>query len=168
MKRSEKEDYVNQLRSDVESAQIVVAARQGGLTVSQMTDLRAKMREAGGAVKVVKNTLARLAVKGSKCEGIAEHFVGPVVIGYSQDPVAAAKVFVNFSEKNDRMEVLAGNFGGQVLAKSGVEGLAKLPSLDELRGKLVGLLVAPATKIARVVQAPGTSVARVITAYAEK
>lgn len=168
MKRSEKITYVENLRSSLDGASLVVAARQGGLTVGQMTSLRAEMRRSGGSVKVLKNTLAARAVEGSKFEGMTQHFVGPVVIGYSKDPVAAAKVFVEFANKNDRLEVIAGNLDGQPLVKRSVEDLAKLPPIDELRGKILGVLMAPATKLACVLQAPGSQVARVVSAYAHK
>ena len=168
MKRSEKEVYVAQLRASLDDKKIVVAGRQGGLTVADITALRASMRESGGAVKVLKNRLAKRAFEGSQFESIAEHFTGPVIIGSSSDPVAAAKVFVEFAEANSKLEVISGNLDGKNLAKGDVEALAKLPSIEELRGKIVGVLVAPASRIARVLQAPGTQVARVLAAHVEK
>jgi len=168
VKRSEKEVYVAQLRESLDDKEIVVVARQGGLAVSDITSLRVKMRQGGGAVKVLKNKLAKRAFAGSKFETISEHFTGPVIIGSSSDTIAAAKVFVDFAEENEKLEVIAGNLDGKTLTKQNVESLAKLPSMDELRGKIVGVLVAPASRIARVLQAPGTQVARVLGAHVEK
>ena len=117
---------------------------------------------------MTKNRLARIALKGTEFEHIADSFVGPTAIAVSDDPVAAAKVAVDYAKTNDKLQIIGGALGGQVLDKNGVEALAKLPSLDELRGRLVGVIQAPAQKVAAVLQAPGGQLARVFNAYAQK
>ena len=147
---------------------LVVVAHQTGLTVAESSDLRRQMRDAGAEFKVTKNRLTRLALEGTKFEGIKDLFKGPTAIAVSADPVAAAKVTVEFAKKNDKLVVLGAGFGDEILDVDGVKALASLPSLDELRGKIVGLLQAPATKVAGVLQAPAGQLARVIGAYASK
>ena len=139
--------------------------RNSGLDVAEMTSLRNEMREAGASLKVAKNRLARLALEGTEIESIGEYLSGPAVLGYSEDPVAAAKILVKFAKKNEKLEVLGGAMGTTILDLSGVKALAELPSLDELRGKLVGLLQAPAGKLVSVTQAPAGQLARVFGAY---
>lgn len=168
MLRSEKEQKVAALHEAFANAQLVVITHQSGMTVAQSTDLRRKMREAGARFHVTKNRLARIALKGTEFEHIADSFVGPTAIAVSDDPVAAAKVAVDYAKTNDKLQIIGGALGGQVLDKNGVEALAKLPSLDELRGRLVGVIQAPAQKIAAVLQAPGGQLARVFNAYAQK
>jgi large subunit ribosomal protein L10 len=133
-----------------------------------MTALRAKMREAGGGVKVAKNRLVKLALKGTDAEPISDLFEGPTVIAFSKDPVAAAKVAVDFSKVHEKLVVRGGAMGRTALDAEGVKALAALPSLDELRGKLVGLIASPATKVVRVLNAPAGQLARVLAAHAEK
>jgi large subunit ribosomal protein L10 len=168
MDRKDKEAFVTSLRSALEDAGIVIVTRQTALTVAESTDLRVKMRDAGANFKIAKNTLAKIAMKGLPCEGLIEQFSGPTAIAYSKDPIAAAKVIANFSKTNNKMEIIAGVFGDKVLDANGVQQLATLPSLDELRGKLIGLIQAPATKVAAVVQAPAGQLARVFSAYGNK
>lgn len=168
MDRGAKEALVSQLNQSLAAAGLVVVTRQTGLTVAETTKLRRQMREAGASFKVAKNRLARLALKGTKFEALGEQMMGPTGIAYSSDPVAAAKVAVQFAKTNVKLTVLAGALPGQVLSAEGVEALSKLPSLDELRGTLIGLLQAPATKVAGVVQAPAAQLARVLSAYANK
>lgn len=168
MEKHEKEAFVTSLRSALESAECVVITRQSGLTVTESSDLRAKMRAADASFKVAKNTLAKIALEGLPFEDLKEHFEGPTAIAYSKDPIAAAKVVADFLKTNKKMEIVAGAFGSKILDVSGVEALAKMPSLNELRGKIVGLLQAPATKVAGVVQAPAGQLARVFAAYASK
>jgi large subunit ribosomal protein L10 len=141
---------------------------QSGLTVTEVTDLRDRMRSSGASYKVLKNTLARIAVKDTQCMGITDLLIGPTALAFSQDPVAAARVVVEFSEKNEKIKVLGGCLGDKVLNANEVKALAKLPSLDELRAKLLGVIVAPATQIARIVQEPAAQLARVISAYGNK
>ncbi|MAL00006.1 MAG: 50S ribosomal protein L10 [Citromicrobium sp.] len=168
MDRSQKTDAVAQLNNVFNEAGVVVVTRNLGLTVAESTDLRAKMREAGATYQVAKNRLAKIALKDTDYAGIEEYLNGPTALAYSADPVAAAKAVVEFAKTNDRIEVVGGSMGSQVLDEAGVRSLASMPSLDELRGKLVGLVNAPATKIAQVVNAPANKLARVFGAYAAK
>ncbi len=165
MDRAQKREMVAFLRDVFVSSTSVVVVRNTGLDVSEMTSLRNEMREAGASLKVAKNRLARLALEGTEIESVGEYLVGPAVLGYSEDPVAAARVLVKFAKKNEKLEVLGGVMGTTMLDLSGVKALAELPSLDELRGKLVGLLQAPAGKLASVTQAPAGQLARVFSAY---
>ena len=168
MDRSQKTDAVAQLNEVFNEAGVVVVTRNLGLSVAESTDLRAKMREAGATYQVAKNRLAKIALKDTDYAGIEEYLTGPTALAYSEDPVAAAKAVVEFAKSNDRIEVVGGSMGSQVLDEAGVRALASMPSLDELRGKLVGLVNAPATKIAQVVNAPANKLARVFGAYAAK
>ena len=165
MDRTEKEDLVAWLKQVLVEATLVVVTHYSGLTVAQMTDLRGQMRSAGASFKVTKNRLTRLAVEGTDLHELGGFFTGPTAIAYSGDPVAAARVAVNFAKENGNLVILGGSFNGQILDVDGVNTLAKLPSLDELRGKLVGLINAPATRIAGMLRAPAGQVARVIGAY---
>ena len=168
MDRSQKADAVAQLNAVFNEAGVVVVTRNLGLTVAQSTELRQKMREAGGSYKVAKNRLAKLALKDTDYAGISDFLSGPTALGYSEDPVAAAKVVVDFAKANDKLEVVGGSMGDQLLDEAGVKALASMPSLDELRGTIVGLVNAPATKIAQVVNTPANKLARVFGAYAAK
>jgi large subunit ribosomal protein L10 len=166
--RAEKSEAVTALNQVFKDAGTVVVAHYTGLTVAQMTAFRAKMRDAGAGVKVAKNRLAKLALKGTDAETIADLFKGPTVIAYSKDPIAAAKVATEFAKANDKLVILGGSMGRTSLDANGVKALASLPSLDELRGKLVGLIASPATRVAQVVAAPAAQLARVVGAYANK
>ena len=168
MDRSMKQELVETLQSTLKDSNLVVVAELKGLTVAELTDFRRKMRAAGAGLKVAKNRLARRAILGTNYEHLDGLFRGPTAVGYSVDPVAAAKVAVTFAKTNEKVTIKGGSMNGQALDKSGVEALATLPSLDELRGKLVGVLVAPATKIAAVLQAPAGQLARVMNAHATK
>ena len=168
MDRAQKEQLVATLNGLFTSTNLVVVTCPIGLTVAQATDLRRQMLDAGAGYKVTKNRLTRLALKGTKFEPLSELFTGPTAIAYSEDPVAAAKVAVEFAEKNDHLSILGGAIGEQMLDAGAVLTLAKLPSLDELRSSLLGLLNAPATRIATVLQAPAAQLARVMDAYATK
>ena len=168
MERTEKREFVTSFKSELADAGAVVVAHYAGLTVADMSALRIQMKEAGGTVKVAKNRLVKLALEGTEAEHISDLFKGQTLICYSEDPVAAPKVAVEFSKTNDKLVVLGGAMGATNLDPNGVKSLASLPSLDELRGKLVGLVQAPATKIVRVVNAPASQVARVVGAYAAK
>jgi len=163
--RNDKEAWVASLKQVFDESALVVVTHYSGLTVAQMTDLRGQMRAAGANFKVTKNRLTRLALEGTDFQDLNDMFTGPTAIAYSEDPVAAAKVVVNFAKDNEKLVVLGGGCNGQMLDIAGVSTLAKLPSLDELRGKLVGMLNTPATRIAGVLQAPAGQVARVIGAY---
>ena len=168
MDRSQKADSVAQLNAVFNEVGVVVITRNLGLSVAQSTDLRAKMRDVGASYKVAKNRLAKLALKETQYEGLEEYLSGPTAIAYSVDPVAAAKAAVDFAKTNDKLEIVGGSMGGQLLDQAGIKALASMPSLDELRGTLVGLINAPATKIARVVNEPAAKLARVFGAYGAK
>jgi large subunit ribosomal protein L10 len=164
--RTQKEELVASLHDTFANAEMVVVTHNLGLSVGEMEDLRTQLREAGAQFKVTKNRLTRLALKDTKFEGIADLFSGPTGIAYSTDPVAAAKVAVKFAKAHDeKFAVVGGALGEEALDVNAVKSLATLPSLDELRGKLVGLLQAPATKVAGVLQAPAGQLARVCGAY---
>jgi large subunit ribosomal protein L10 len=166
--RAEKSQLVDTLATVFQDTGVIVVAHYSGLTVAQMTVLRAKMREAGGGVRVAKNRLVKLALKGTDAESISDLFEGPTVVAFSKDPVAAAKVAVDFAKVNDKLVIRGGAMGTTALDAEGVKALATLPSLDELRGKLVGLIASPATRVAQVLNAPAAQLARVLSAYAEK
>ena len=168
MDRSQKADSVAQLNAVFKEAGVVVITRNLGMSVAQSTDLRTKMRDAGASYKVAKNRLARLALNDTDYSGLSDLLTGPTAIAYSTDPVAAAKAAVDFAKTTDRIEIVGGSMGGQLLDEAGVKALASMPSLDELRAKLIGLVNAPATKIAQVVNAPAAKLARVFGAYAAK
>jgi len=166
--RSKKEALVAELRQTFDENELMVITHQSGLTVAEASDLRRKMREAGARFKVTKNRLAKIALKGTKFEHIADLFTGPTAIAVSVDPVVAAKVAVEFANKNDKLTIVAGALGAKELDPEAIRSLARLPSLDELRGKIIGLLQAPAGKLASVTQAPAAQLARVLNAYATK
>ena len=168
MNRQEKAELIETLHTTLNASSTVVVAHQVGMTVAESSDLRGKMREAGAGFKVTKNRIAKLALKGTRYEELEGMFTGPTAIGTSEDPVAAAKALVDFAKGNDKLTIIGGSMDGKILDKAGVEALAKMPSLDELRGTLVGLIQAPAAKIARVTQAPAGKVARVIQARSDQ
>jgi large subunit ribosomal protein L10 len=168
MERSQKADSVASLNAVFNEAGVVVVTRNLGLTVAQSTTLRNKMRDAGASYKVAKNRLARLAMKNTDYAGLEGHLTGPTALAYSVDPVAAAKAVVEFAKTNDKLEILGGSLGSVALDAEGVKALAAMPSLDELRGKIVGLVNAPATKVVQLINAPAAKLARVFGAYAAK
>lgn len=168
MERAQKEELVATLHDTFAGAGVVVVAHYAGLTVAQMTELRSQIKDAGGQVKVAKNRLVKRALEGTDALGIQDLFQGPTCIAYSDDPVTAPKIAVEFAKKNAKLVILGGTMGTKVLDPEGVKSLASLPSLDELRGKLIGLVEAPASKIARVISAPGGQLARVLQAHADK
>ena len=168
MDRSEKEQLVSSLRQDLSASNLLIVAQQTGLTVAQVSDLRRQMREAGAQYRVAKNTLARLAIAGTENEPITSFLTGPTALAYSKDPVAAAKVTIKFSNTNDKFKVVAGALNGRILNPKEIENLSKLPSLDELRSKIIGVISTPATRIAGVLQAPAGQLARVFSAYGNK
>ncbi|MBV1917644.1 MAG: 50S ribosomal protein L10 [Sphingomonadaceae bacterium] len=168
MDRSQKTDTVAQLNATLGEAGLVVVTRNLGMSVAQSTDLRTQMRDAGASFKVSKNRLAKLAIADTDYQGISDLLTGPTALATSVDPVAAARVAVNFAKTNDKLEIIGGSMGAQLLDEAGIKALAALPSLDELRAKLVGLVQAPATKIAQLSTAPAAKLARVFGAYAAK
>ena len=165
MERAEKREVVTALHDVFAKTGVVVVAHYAGLTVAQMTKLRSEMRSAGGKVKVAKNRLVKLALEGTDAKGIADLLKGPTCLAFSADPVAAPKIAVKFAKANEKFVILGGAMGTTVLDAKGVNSLADLPSLDELRGKLIGLIQAPASKIARTLNEPGAQLARVFGAY---
>ncbi len=165
MNRTQKEESVADLNRTFNEVCVVVVTRNLGLTVAESSDLRAKMRDAGASFKVAKNRLAKRAIEGTPYSGIDEMLVGPTALAWSEDPVAATKVVAEFAKENDRLEIVGGSMGEEVLDIAKVKALAELPSLDELRAKIVGLVNAPATKIAQIANAPAAKLARVFGAY---
>ena len=168
MDRAQKAELVDELKQTFNETSVVVVTRNLGMTVAQSTALRIRMRDAGASYKVSKNTLALIALEGTTYAPLSDLLTGPVALATSADPVAAAKVAVDFAKTTDRFEIVGGAMGDTVLDLSGVRALAALPSLDELRARIVGLIQAPATKIARTISEPGAMLARVIGAYAAK
>ena len=168
MERAVKKEQIASLGEVFKTTKVVVVAHYSGLTVAQMQSLRRQMRQAGASVKVAKNRLAKIALEGTDVASIVPLLKGPAVIAYSGDPIAAPKVAVDFAKANEKFVILGGAMGKTTLDPNGVKALAALPSLDELRAKIVGLIQAPATKIAQVVIAPASKVARVVQAYASK
>jgi large subunit ribosomal protein L10 len=168
VERAQKREVVTALHDVFAKTGVVVVAHYAGLTVSAMTKLRSEMRGAGGQVKVAKNRLVKLALEGTDAKGIADLLKGPTCLAFSADPVAAPKIAVKFAKANEKFVILGGAMGSTVLDAKGVSSLADLPSLDELRGKLIGLLQAPASKIARTLNEPGAQLARVFGAYGNK
>ena len=168
MDRAEKREFVTHLNAVFKRSGSVVVAHYTGLTVAQMGDFRTRMRDAGGTVKVAKNRLAKIALQGTQAEGMSDLFTGQTLIAYAEDPVTAPKVASEFAKGNDKLVVLGGALGSTVLDAGGVKALAELPSLDELRARLVGMIQTPATRIAQVTSAPAAQLARVFGAYARK
>ena len=168
MDRAQKAEAVAELNRTFSEVGVVVVTRNLGMTVAQSTQLRNRMRDAGATYKVSKNKLAKIALDGTDYLSLGDMLTGPVGLATSTDPVAAAKVAVDFSKTNDKFEIVGGAMGATALDVEGVKALATLPSLDELRAKIIGLVVAPATKIATIAQAPAAQLARVLSAYAEK
>jgi large subunit ribosomal protein L10 len=166
--RAAKKDAIAELNGVFKTANVVVVAHYSGLTVAQMQQLRKQMRQAGATVKVAKNRLAKIALEGTDVASIAALLKGPTVLAYSGDPVAAPKVASDFAKANEKFVILGGSMGKTALNPDGIKALAALPSLDELRAKIVGLIQAPATKIAQIIVAPAAKVARVVQAYASK
>jgi len=168
VERAEKKELVATLNQVFKTTGVIVVAHNKGLTVNQVNDLRNKMAQAGVTVKVAKNRLAKLALNGTDAAGITGLFTGPTMVAYGTDPVTAPKIAATFAKTNEKFVVLGGALGKTILDANAVKALAELPSLDQLRGKLIGLIQAPATRIAGVLAAPGGQVARVINAYATK
>ena len=168
MDRAQKTELVAELNQTFAEVGVVVVTRNLGMTVAQSTKLRNAMRDAGATYKVSKNKLAKIALDGTDYTSLGALLTGPVGLASSIDPVAAAKVVVDFAKTTDKFEIVGGAMGATVLDVDGVKALATLPSLDELRAKLVGMLNTPATRIAGVLQAPAGQVARVISAYGQK
>ncbi|WP_373355416.1 50S ribosomal protein L10 [Pseudoroseicyclus sp. CXY001] len=168
MDRAQKEKVVEELGQIFESSGVVVVAHYEGMTVAQMQDLRAKMRDAGGSVRVAKNRLAKIALKGQPCESIGDLLTGMTVLSYSEDPVAAAKVIDEYAKGNDKLVILGGAMGDTALDPEGVKAVAKMPSREELIASIVGIIGAPASNIAGVIGAPASNIASILSTIEEK
>lgn len=168
MDRNQKQEFVTSLKNELENANTVIVSHYIGLTVDEITGLRKKTRELGAVFKVTKNSLTKLALADTKYSQIADLFSGPTAITYSEDPVAAAKAVVEFAKDNEKLKILGGAIDDKRAELSEIQTLAKLPSLDELRAKIVGMLNTPATRIAGVVQAPAGQIARVVSAHSQQ
>ena len=168
MDRTEKREFVAELNQALAATSMIVVTRNAGLTVAEATDLRRKMRAAGATFKVAKNRLTTLALAGTRFDGIAPMLPGPTALAWATDPVAVAKVAVEFAKTNEKFVLIGGALGPQTLDADGIKALAELPSLDVLRAGLVGMISTPATRIAGVLQAPAGQLARVFGAYAKK
>ena len=168
MDRAQKEQLVEDLGQVFESSGVVVVARYEGMTVAEMQDLRANMREAGGSVRVAKNKLAKIALEGKPCASIAEYLTGMTVLAYSEDPVAAAKVMDNYAKENDKLVILGGAMGDQALDPAGVKSVAGMPSREELIASIVGCIGAPASNIAGAIGAPASNIASILSTIEEK
>ena len=164
MKRSDKKDFVQKLKDEFSNSSSVIVAHYSGLTVSESETLRREMRDNGAKFKVTKNRLTKLAIADTQFKDITDLFKGPTAVAYSADPVAPAKVAVNFEKKFDKFKIIGGGYNGEKIDKDRIDFLAKLPSLDELRGKLIGLISAPAQKIASIAIEPGGQIARLLSA----
>jgi large subunit ribosomal protein L10 len=165
--RAQKQQLTTSLHEDLADTVCVVVTHQTGLSVAEVTQLRQQMRTAGARYRVTKNRLMRRALEGTEFEGLAPLFTGPTAIAFSRDPVAAAKAAVAYANRNNKLTIVGGGLQGQVLDEAAVKALATLPSLDELRGKIIGLINAPATKLAALLQTPAGQLARVLAAHAE-
>ena len=168
MDRTEKREFVAELAAVFAETSFVVVTRNSGMTVAEVTELRRRMRAAGAKFRVAKNRLATLALDGTRFEGIKPLLTGPTALAWCRDPVAVAKVAVEFARTNEKFVVLGGALGTQMLDAAGIKALSELPSLDALRAGLVGMIQTPATRIAGILQAPGGQIARVLAAYADK
>ena len=168
MDRIQKQEMVAELKEAFTSSEIVIVSKQSGLSVNEAQELRRKMRAEGATLKVAKNRLVKIAVADTDKQGLTDLMSGTTAVSYSDDPVAPAKVLADFAKENDKVEILGGVMGDKVLSAAEVNALAKLPSLDQLRGKIIGVIQAPATKVAGVLQAPAGQLARLMSAYATK
>ena len=166
--RTQKQEAIVAYEQTMEDSRTMVLVQNEGLTVAQMSDFRTKLREQGGSAKVVKNRLAQRAIEGTQFEGLKGLFKGPVIMVSSPDAIAAAKISYEYSKENKKLVLLGGSLGDKALDINGIEALAKLPSLDELRAKMIGMISTPATRMAILTQAPAKQLACVTKAYAEK
>ncbi len=168
MDRAAKSELVTDLNAVLKDTGVIVIARNAGLVAAQSADLRRRVRAAGGSVRVAKNRLAALALNGTDAEGIKVLLKGPTIMAYSKDPIAAAKVAVSYAKENDKLIILGGAMGKTILDANGVKALADLPSLDELRAMLLGVIKAPAGKLVRTINEPGSALARLLKAKVDQ
>lgn len=168
MNKQQKQDFVQSLREGLGNSNVLVVTTQSGMTVSESAELRARMREAGAYYKVVKNRLAKIAIKDTKYEKVSDLLKGPIALAYSDDPVAATKVAVNYAKENQKLQLVGGIMDQNLMAVEEVKKLASLPSLDELRAKIAGVIMMPATQLAKVVREPAAGIARVLHARSQQ
>ena len=168
MKRSDKNNFVQKMKEDLKNSSSVIVSHYAGLSVKDTDNLRKEMRDNGAKFKVTKNRLTKIALADTPFESITDLFAGPTAIAYSDDPVAPAKVSVSFEKKFENFKIIGGSYEGEKIDISKINFLASLPSLDQIRGKLIGLLQAPAQKITSVVQAPGNQLARLVNARSKE
>ncbi len=168
MDRAEKRELVTTLNGVFKDTGVIVVAKNAGLVAAQSADFRRRVKAAGGTVKVAKNKLAALALNGTDAEGIKGLLKGPTILAYSKDPISAAKTAVQYAKENDKLVIIGGAMGKTVLDANGVKALAELPSLDELRARLLGLIKEPASKLVRTINEPGSALARVLKAKVDK
>ncbi|MEM0990370.1 MAG: 50S ribosomal protein L10 [Pseudomonadota bacterium] len=168
MDRAQKEVVVGELGNIFQDSGVVVVAQYAGLSVAEMTDLRNRMREAGGSVRVAKNRLAKIALEGKPCEGMGQFLKGQMVLAYSEDPVTAAKVVEAYAKDNKKLEVVGGAMGETVLDPAGVKSVAAMPSREELIADVVGMIGAPAANLAASIGAPAANIAGCIATIADK
>ncbi len=164
MKRSEKKDFVDKLKDEINNSSSVIVTQYSGLTVKETENLRKEMRDNGAKFRVTKNRLTKLAIADTQFKDISDLFAGPTAVAYSSDPVAPAKISVSFEKKYENFKIIGGGYNGEKIDKNKINFLAELPSLDELRGKLIGLISAPAQKIATIAKEPGSQIARLLSA----
>ncbi len=167
MKRSEKKEFVQKIKDEIDTSSSVIVAHYSGLTVDESEQLRSEMRNNGAKFKVTKNRLTKIALEQTKFKDIADLFTGPTAIAYSDDPVAPAKVAVSFEKKLEKFKIIGGGYNGEKIDLDKINFLATLPSMDELRGKIVGLILAPAQKIASIVKEPAGQIARLVSSKSE-
>ena len=166
--RQEKADQVEWMRGVLNDNEVLVVMRNDGLTVAQVTELRNKMRQAGGGVKVVKNRLAKIALQDAPGAGVADLFTGPTVIAYSEDPVTAPKVIVDYAKGNDKLVILGGKMGDEVMNDQGIDALSKMPTREEIIASIVGQIMAPASNLINAVTAPASNIASILTTLEER
>ena len=168
MDRAQKEEQVTSLNNIFSGAGVLVVTKNEGLSVSEFTDLRRKVRHSGGSIKVAKNRLVKIALQGTQYDQISDLFVGPIAIAYSEDVVSAPKTVASFAKSNEKLVIVGGAMGNTRLDEAGVKALANLPSLDELRAKLISLINTPATRIVGLTNGVGSQLTRLIAAYSSK
>lgn len=168
MDRTDKINFIESLKSNLDSAGLLVVTKPNGLTVAEVTDLRCKMRAENVSFKVVKNSLAKIALKDTSFSGVIEDLKGPVAFAFSADPVAAARIAVEYAKKNEKLEIISGSMPDKVMSKDQVIALSQLPSLDELRAKIMAVITTPAQQVASIVGTPARQLAQVISAYSKK
>ena len=159
MNREQKQNYIKEMTAQFENSEAVLVTHYQGLSVKQLDDLRKKMREHGIKFQITKNRITKLALKNSKCKNLTNLFTGPTAVALSKDAITSAKILTKFSKENEKLKILGGIMGEEILDVAGVANVATLPTLDEARAKIVGILRSPAQKIARILLAPASKIA---------